>query len=123
MDVVSLSCRSERVTIDRDRMSRLYRRLGTAAAQSFVELALEELAFWLYHCRGSDDAEAQRTAARRVDRLARMTGLVSVAEVAGQLVDPPPSVPAEARAAIAARLTRLGERSILALWNGDDISP
>lgn len=121
MDVVSLSCRSERVTIDRDRMSRLCRRLGPVAAQSFVELALEELAFWLYHCRSSDDAEAQRTAAGRVDRLARMTGLVSVAEVACQLADPRPSVSAEARAAIAARLTRLGERSILALWDGDDI--
>ncbi|MFN3145198.1 MAG: hypothetical protein ACE368_07945 [Paracoccaceae bacterium] len=46
----------------------------------------------------------------------------AVAEVAGRWRSPP-SVPAEARAAIAARLTRLGERSILALWNGDDISP
>ncbi|MFN3145197.1 MAG: hypothetical protein ACE368_07940 [Paracoccaceae bacterium] len=71
MDVVSLSCRSERVTIDRDRMSRLYRRLGPAAAQSFVELALEELAFWLYHCRGAPATRAAPTAAVGWGGLAR----------------------------------------------------
>ncbi len=126
MDVVSLNFRDERLVIDRDPVLRLCQRLGPAAADASIEAALEELAFWLYHCAGTAegcaDAERQRSALRRVDRLARMTGLASVADVATRMAAMDSTVSPTDRAAIAARLIRLGERSILALWDLNDMT-
>lgn len=113
----------EGVEIDRTRLNRLRRRMGPRGLDAALDEALQELAERLYHCDADRQtrAEMERNA-RRVAEIARITGLVTVGRVAGELAAVCAAGPETARAALAARLTRLGEASILRLWDLQDVT-
>lgn len=76
---------------------------------------LEELAYWLYHLMGP-----RADAVDHVRRLSRDLGLISLQPVADALHGLPANAVTATRAALAARCIRLGEASILALWDRQD---
>ncbi|MBV0913711.1 hypothetical protein [Anianabacter salinae] len=78
--------------------------------------ALETLALRLYH------AGADAAAAEQVRDLAGQLGLHSLCTAAGALASLPPSCCPRARAAVLARVMRLGEVSILVAWDIEDLS-
>ncbi|RMD90917.1 MAG: hypothetical protein D6811_09905 [Alphaproteobacteria bacterium] len=121
----------ERVMIDRDAVVSSGMAGGGGALPTMV--ALEEIAYWLYHfdaaLRRRDEAELTARAGR-IRPLAQAAGLSSLARVAGDLEGLAEQEAREAacgrlgpaRAAVAARLMRVGEASIISAWELQDIS-
>lgn len=112
--------REEPARMDHERVSRLFADLGPDAAEAVVTRALEELAVRLGNldrllCEG--DLERLRKSARGMAAIADQLGMTALARVALDVtacVDAGDSV---ALAAVLARLDRLGERSLLAVWD------
>lgn len=125
MTVMTPRWPAERVDIDRGQLARMGRRMSPRARDRALEAALEELACRLYRTsvqgRGEAPAEIARNA-RRIGELARMTGLVSVADLAAVLDSLCRDGTVVERAAVSARLARVGEQSILQLWDLQDLS-
>lgn len=104
----------ERVMIDTMRLA------GHGLAGAQVAL-LEDLARWLYHfdaSRRAGDCDALAARAEGVARLAAGLGMTTLAEVADAATGLCRSGPSPAAAAVSARLTRVGEQSLVAAWDG-----
>lgn len=111
---------SEPVRVDSRRVGDIVTELGETAAQNVIGLALEQLAGALTTAdkaiRDADLAEA----ARQCDLLARLAwqiGLLSLAGVAMDLGCCVEKRDAVALGAIHARLMRVGNRSLTAIWD------
>ena len=111
---------SEPVRVDSRRVGDIVTELGETAAQNVIGLALEQLAGALTAAdkalRDSDLAEA----ARQCDLLARLAwqiGLLSLAGVAMDLGCCAEKRDPVAIGAIHARLMRVGNRSLTAIWD------
>lgn len=127
----------ERVVLDRRRLAGLVDGREAAPCEGNLGAALEELAYWLYHfdaaLRRGDSAELSARA-MRIAELAAEAGLTTLHRAAANAVAVCGAV-AEgagpkaldrllpARAAVAARLVRVGEASILSLWDLRDPAP
>lgn len=106
-------------------MAGLYTQLGEIAAEDVVCRAIEELAVRLSHCERqwrASDLAALRKGARSLIAIAEQIGMTTLARVAGDVTA---SVDARDDAAIGAtlcRLVRIGERSLTAVWDLQDLS-
>ena len=120
MAQISALAISEGVRVDGRRVAEIMAELGETAAQHVIGLALEQLAAAL---TATDRALAEgelATAlvhAERMSRLAWQIGLVSLAGVAMDLGSTIERGDAPALAAIRARLMRVGNRSLTAIWD------
>lgn len=120
MAQISALAISEGVRVDGRRVAEIMAELGETAAQHVIGLALEQLASAL---TATDQALAQGelaaalTHAERMSRLAWQIGLVSLAGVAMDLGSIIERGDAPALAAIRARLMRVGNRSLTAIWD------
>lgn len=110
----------EQVRVDTRRVATIVNELGETSARNVIELALEQLAAKLtavdQALRQGDLAQAASDA-ERVARLAWQIGLLSLAGVAmdlGSCADRDDQV---ALAAVQARLMRVGNRSLTAIWD------
>lgn len=116
---------NETVRLDSGRMAGLYTQLGEIAAEDVVCRAIEELAVRLSHCERqwrASDLAALRKGARSLIAIAEQIGMTTLARVAGDVTA---SVDARDDAAIGAtlcRLVRIGERSLTAVWDLQDLS-
>lgn len=116
---------NETVRLDSGRMAGLYTQLGEIAAEDVVCRAIEELAVRLSHCERqwrASDLAALRKGARSLIAIAEQIGMTTLARVAGDVTA---SVDAGDDAAIGAtlcRLVRIGERSLTAVWDLQDLS-
>ncbi|MHA6324596.1 hypothetical protein [Roseivivax sp. CAU 1753] len=115
----------EPARLDIETLSDLYGDMGPSAAEEAVCRAMEELALRLAESERAfraDDWTGVNTALRRVIAISRqigMVGLVRVARDSRACLEMGDSV---ALAATIARLLRNGERSLLALWDRQDLT-
>lgn len=116
---------NENVRLDPDRLNGLYCQLGPASAEDVVCRAIEELAVRLTHCERlwqQKDHDALRKCARSLIAIADQVGMITLARIAGDVTA---SIDAQDTVALGATLTRLiriGERSLTAVWDLQDLS-
>ncbi|WP_246035915.1 hypothetical protein [Aliishimia ponticola] len=113
----------EPASLDHDQLGALYTQLGALGAEDVVRRAMEELALRLSHAerqyRQNDLAEL-RKGVRSLVAIAEQIGMQKVALVAADVrktIDQNDDV---AIAATLARLLRVGERSLTAIWDLQD---
>ena len=120
MAQISALAVSEAVRVDSRRVAEIMAQLGETAAQHVIGLALEQLATALaavdQALERADRAQAVAHA-ERISRLAWQIGLLSLAGVAMDLGSAAERGDMPALAAIRARLMRVGNRSLTAIWD------
>lgn len=122
---VSILNTQETVAVDSDRLNELYVQLGAAGAEDMVGRAMEELAVRLSHTerlyrqRKPADLLRSLSALMVIAEQVGMPGLLQVAVNVRDCVDAGDDV---ALAATLARLLRVGERSLLAIWDMQDLT-
>lgn len=114
----------EQVSVDQDRLGALYSQLGEEGAEDVVCRALEELALRLSHSNTlyrDGQWVALRKNTRSLIAIAEQIGMRVLARVAADVticIDQGNSI---ATAATLSRLIRVGERSLTAVWDTQDI--
>lgn len=111
---------SEPVRVDSRRVGDIVTELGETAAQNVIGLALEQLAGALTAADRAIDRADLPEAARQCDLLARLAwqiGLLSLAGVAMDLGGCAERRDPAALGAVHARLMRVGNRSLTAIWD------
>ncbi len=116
---------SESVRVDGACLEHIFETLGVRAGEAAICAAMEDVAgliqsalqFWK-RCN-LDELEL---AARQVGGIADRLGLVTLAGVSRDVAALCRGADGAALAAAVARMTRLGERSLIAIWEAQDIS-
>ena len=125
MEKVSVLEPTEGARLDSDRLNALYAQLGRAAAEEVICRAMEELAVRLsyidemYRAR---DWESLRKSTRALIAIAEQIGMMGLARAASNVIDCIDDRDAAALAATLSRLNRLGEKSLTAVWDLQDLS-
>ena len=117
--------RSESVNFDPDKLSVLYEQLGETGAEDVVCRAVEEMAVRLTHCERlwrQDDMASLRKSARSLIAIADQLGMTALAAIARDVTRAIDAEDGPAIAAILFRLMRVGERSLTAVWDQQDIT-
>lgn len=115
----------ERVDIDHDRLGALYAEMGNVGAENVVCRAMEELALRMSHCdrlHRSGEMEHLRKSARSLIAISDQIGMVLLANVARDVMTCIDKSDIVALAATLARLMRIGEGSLVAIWDLQDIT-
>ena len=115
----------EPVRLDRDQLEVLYRQLGPVGADKVVNHALEELAALLSQL--PVDYRAGRlgqvaSGARALAAVAQQVGMTTLARVARDAAGLSVGHNGAALGAVVARLERIGDRSLVAVWDLADLS-
>ncbi|WP_232825398.1 hypothetical protein [Albibacillus kandeliae] len=116
---------AEPVRFDPDRLHRLFRQLGERSAEAMLSRALEELAVRLSLCEDHWHAESWpdlQKCARSIIAISEQIGLTTLARVAGDVTGATARRDLAAVGATLARLVRIGERSLTAVWDLRDLS-
>ncbi|MEY8837590.1 hypothetical protein AB9K41_00970 [Cribrihabitans sp. XS_ASV171] len=125
VEKVTALVQTESVRLDSDRLGGLYRQLGDAGAEDVVCRAIEELAVRLSACERhwrQQDWAGLRKCARSLIAIAEQIGMVALARVAGDVTCSVDTGDRVATAATLYRLIRVGERSLTAVWDLQDLS-
>ncbi len=120
MAQISALAISEAVRVDGRRVAEIFAELGEPAARNVIGMALEQLASILTEvdaALGAGDMAQSVAHAERMSRLAWQIGLLSLAGVAMDLGSTAERGDMPAVAAIRARLLRVGNRSLTAIWD------
>ena len=115
----------EAVHVDHDKLGTLYAQLGNSSAEDVVCRAMEELALRMSHCEQlyrAGSFEDLRKHARSLVAIADQIGMLALARVAGDVTHSIDSGDRNALAATLARLIRIGEGSLTAVWDLQDIT-
>lgn len=116
---------TENVRLDPDKLGELYSQLGEAGAEDVVCRAIEELAVRLTHCERlwrQDKMVELRKNARSLIAISEQIGMSAMAEIARDVTVAIDNEDAPAIAAILFRLLRVGERSLTAVWDQQDLT-
>lgn len=115
----------EPVYVDPDQLSGLYATLGDIAAEDVVCRAMEELALRLAHCdrlyRNNEMADLRKSS-RSLIAIADQIGMQKLSRVANDVTNCIDAGDMIATAATLARLLRIGEWSLTAIWDLQDIT-
>lgn len=115
----------EQVCVDQERLGALYSQLGEASAEDVVCRALEELALRMSHCdrlyREKSMPELRKNT-RSLIAIADQIGMQKLSQVAGDVTRCIDVDDANGLAATLSRLLRIGERSLTAIWDMQDMS-
>lgn len=115
----------ERVSMDRGPLDDIVRALGPEKAEALVGTAMEELAVWLNRagrlCRSDNRSELMRLAQRSA-AVARRLGMCQLAAVADEVAALTQTGDDTALAAVTARMSRVGGRSLIAIWESEGLS-
>lgn len=115
----------EGVRLDPDPMVALYSELGESGAEKVLCRATEDLRSRLSEIlRHADEGRGPQVAraARQLGAVAAQIGLPTLVRVAGDVVRSTEAGDPTAQAATLARLVRIGERSLSAVWDLRDMS-
>ena len=116
---------TEQVSVDQERLGLLYTQLGEVGAEDVVCRAMEELALRMAHCdrlyRPRDQA-GLRKSVHTLIAIADQIGMGLVAQVAKDVIASIDQADDIAMAATLSRLLRIGERSLTAIWDMQDIT-
>jgi hypothetical protein len=114
----------EPVRLDPERLAMLFRQLGPAGAENVIARAMEELGHRLAELaplrRDGRLGDLSRRA-RSLIAIAEQIGLASFARVSGDVAICAARSDEPALAATLARLERIADRSLLAIWDMQDI--
>lgn len=116
---------NESARLDSERLGALYRQLGDTGAEDVVCRAIEELAVRLSHCERlwrQQEWQDLRKSARSLIAISEQIGMTALASVARDVTQ---AVDADDHVAVSAtlfRLIRVGERSLTAVWDLQDLS-
>ncbi|MDG1470250.1 hypothetical protein [Pseudosulfitobacter sp. SM2401] len=125
MQVVTQLRLTEQVDLDHSQLSTLYAQLGPAGAEDVVCRAMEELALRLSHCerlfKAANWAELRKSA-RSLVAIADQIGMKGVSIVANDVTVCVDNKSDIALAATMHRLMRIGEGSLTAIWELQDIT-
>ena len=116
---------TETVRLDQDQLNGLYTQLGEANAEDIVCRAIEELAVRMSHCERlwrERDYDALRKSARSLIAISEQIGMTGLARVAGDVTVAVDNGDYPALGATVFRLLRIGERSLMAVWDLQDLS-
>jgi hypothetical protein len=115
----------ETVRVDPERLGCLYLQLGEVGAEDVVCRAIEELAVRLAHSerlwRKSDYA-GLRKCTRSLIAIAEQVGMIALARVSGDITIAIDNGDTAAVGATLFRLLRIGEKSLTAVWDLQDLS-
>ena len=115
----------EPVRLDRDQLEVLYQSLGPVGADMVVNQALEELAATLGRASKQyreGRLEDLRASLRALIQVSRQVGMTLLARVARDVFDLSDTYDSAAFGATMARLERIGESSLVAVWDLQDLS-
>jgi len=115
----------EKVRLDSDRLAELYVQLGEAGAQDVVCRAMEELAVRLTRINESyqtNKTHDLRKGAKGLIGIAEQVGMQRLADVARDVRNCADENDPIALAATMARLLRIGDCSLTAVWDLQDLS-
>ncbi len=111
--------------LDPDRLDALYSQLGPSAAEDVVCRAMEELAVRLSHIERlfrQKSWEEMRKNTRALVAIAEQIGMIGLARVGSHVMHCIDDADLTALAATLSRLARLGEQSLTAIWDLQDLS-
>lgn len=120
LEDVKILPQDEPVRLDPDRLSVLYEQLGEAGAEDVVCRAMEELALRLSMTERlyrQDRHEEMRKAARSLAGIADQVGMNSLCRVSRDVTECIDTGNEVALAAVLSRLLRIGERSLMEVWD------
>ena len=115
----------ESVRLDRSQLEVLYQSLGPVGADKVVNHALEEIATTLSRATKEyreGQFDALRLSVRGLIAVAQQVGMTTLARVGRDVLDLSSSHDAAAFGATMARLERIGESSLIAIWDLQDLS-
>ncbi|UWR03007.1 hypothetical protein K3740_18535 [Ruegeria conchae] len=115
----------ESVRLDPDRLNSLYHQLGDSNAMDVLCRTVEELALRLSNCERfwrKRDWTGLRKCAKSLVAISEQIGMTALARVAGDVVHSVDAGDAVATGATLCRLIRVGERSLTAIWDQQDLS-
>ncbi|MBY6083223.1 hypothetical protein [Ruegeria arenilitoris] len=115
----------ESVRLDPDRLNGLYRQLGDTNAVDVLCRTVEELAVRLSNCERlwrQRDWAGLRKCAKSLVAISEQVGMTALARVAGDVARTIDAGDAVATGATLSRLIRVGERSLTAVWDQQDLS-
>jgi len=115
----------EAVRLDDSRLLELYQRLGAVHAENVISNAMEDLAVRLAKVARAyeeSDLETVGKTARSISAVALQVGMPALATAANNVHTLAQTDDSTALAATIARLARLGESSLLAIWDIQDVS-
>tara|TARA_R110000737_G_scaffold13613_1_gene29474 strand:- start:199 stop:579 length:381 start_codon:yes stop_codon:yes gene_type:complete len=122
---VLVLAQQEVVRLDPDRLEALYLQLGESGAEDVVCRAMEEVAVRLSHTERlyrQDRMGDMRKSARSLVAIADQIGMNALARVSGDVTRCIDAGDPVALAATLARLLRVGERSLTAVWDLQDVT-
>lgn len=125
MEYVKKLTLGEPVRLDSDRLGALYSQLGDAGAEDVICRAMEELAVRMAHCeRLYQQAKwtELRKSVRSLVAISEQIGMHLLSRVALDVTRAIDGNDTIATAATLARLLRIGERSLSAIWDLQDLS-
>ena len=120
MEDVRVLPQDESVRLDPDRLQTLYDQLGEAGAEDVVCRAMEELAVRLSMTERlfrQDRLEEMRKAARSLTGIADQIGMNTLSRVAQDVTNCIDAHDHVALTATLSRLLRIGERSLIEIWD------
>jgi len=115
----------EGVRLDSDCLMALYVELGQTAAEQAISHAMEELAVLLAGIKKmacQNDTEQLISELTKLSDLAGRVGMTSLAQVGNDVARCAAGGDIPAQAATLARLIRIGDRSLTAVWDLQDMS-
>jgi hypothetical protein len=115
----------EQPAIDRERLMRIYADLGAHGGDRVIGRAMEDLAVRLTRTeRARREGDPRRIAreAKGAASVADQLGMAQVARIARDLASLAGTSDAHAIAAVAARLDRMGELCLAAIWEAEGLS-
>ncbi len=125
MPVLAVLRHEEGIRLNPDPLVALYAELGESGAERVICRAVEELAArlseMLRHADGGEDVALVR-GARLLAKVADQIGMATLARVAGDVIEATEGGDLTAQAAILARLVRIGDRSLTAVWDLRDMT-
>lgn len=114
---------AEAVYLDTDRLEEICNRLGYSGGETAICAAMEDVAAMLHKATvmwKADDLGALVQVAQQIASVADRIGMAGLARVAGDVLSLCDGSDAPALAATVARMRRLGEQSLLAIWDRQD---
>lgn len=125
MNSICQLVQDEPANLDHDQLGALYAQLGALGAEDVVRRAMEELALRLNHAERlyrQNDLPNLRKSTRSLVAIAEQIGMQKLARVAQDVSGCIDHCDDVALASTLARLLRVGERSLTAIWDMQDLS-
>ncbi len=116
---------NEPANLDQDQLGALYAQLGALGAEDVVRRAMEELALRLSHAERlyrQNELTDLRKSVRSLVAIADQIGMKKLARVAQDVSNCIDQSDDVALASTLSRLLRVGERSLTAIWDMQDLS-